>query len=106
MICNTELARMLKLAGNDSNQSTAIGSPLHNLVDYVHKNNAGKHSLANTRGVVSFVTRERWKRNFDKTQLADMTRTMLEELGYDLAPKQGSPKTDDAFMAQYLAKTQ
>ena len=106
MFCNTEFARLLKLAGDDTNQLSAIGSPLHNLVGYAFEHNDGKHALANTRGVVSFITRERWKRNFDKTQLADMTRTMLEELGYDLAPKQGSPKTDDAFMAQYLAKTQ
>ena len=106
MICNVEFARLMRLAGDDINQSSAIGSPLTHLVLYVHKNNDGKHALANTRGVVSFITRERWKRKFDKTQVADMTRMMLEELGYDLAPKQGSPKTDDAFIKGYLAKTQ
>ena len=106
MFCNTEFARLLKLAGDDTNQSSAIGSPLHNLVDYAYRHNDTKYALTNTKGVVSFITRERWKRNFDKTQLTEITRTMLEELGYDLAPKQGSPKTDDAFMAQYLAKTQ
>jgi len=95
----------MKLAGNDIEQSTAIGSPLSNLVDYVHKNNDTKYALTNTKGVIGFITRERWGRNFDKTQMTDICREMLEELGYDLAPKQGSPKTDDAFMSQYLAKT-
>ena len=106
MFCNTEFARLLKLAGDDTNQSSAIGSPVHNLVGYAFEHNNTKYALTNTKGVVSFITRERWKRSFTKTQLADMTRVMLEELGYDLAPQQGSPKTDDAFMAQYLAKTQ
>jgi hypothetical protein len=106
MICNVEFARLMKLAGDDTNHSSAIGSPLSHLVDYVHKNNDTKWALTNTKGVIGFITRERWKRNFDKTQMTDITRVMLEELGYDLAPKQGSPKTDDAFMAQYLAKTQ
>ena len=106
MICNVEFARLLKLAGDDTNHSSAIGSPLSNLVDYVHKNNDTKYALTNTKGVIGFITRERWKRNFDKTRLTEITRVMLEELGYDLAPQQGSPKTDDAFIKGYLAKTQ
>ncbi len=106
MICNVEFGRLMKLAGNDSTQSTAMGSPLSILVDYVHKNNDTKYALTNTKGVIGFITRERWGRNFNKTQMTDITRDMLEELGYDLAPQQGSPKTDDAFIKGYLAKTQ
>jgi len=106
MICNVEFARLMKLAGDDINQSTDIGSPLSILVDYVHKNNDTKYALTNTKGVIGFITRERWNRNFNKTQMTEITRVMLEELGYDLAPQQGSPKTDDAFIKCYLAKTQ
>jgi len=106
MFCTVKFATLMKLAGDDTTMSSAIGSPLHNLVGYAYEHNNTKYALTNTKGVVSFITRERWGRNFTKTQLADMTRVMLEELGYDLAPQQGSPKTDEAFMAQYLAKTQ
>lgn len=103
MICAIKLSTMFKAAIEDSSHSSALGSPLSDLIGYAYANNPTKYALTNVRSVVGQITRC-WGRKFSKEQLAAMTRDILTNEGYDLAPKQGSTASNEDFIASYLAK--